>query len=55
MLFAEMAMMEQWEGRGLEGGSDRIGSPCLRDDDVVEGLITLAEAGEPYFEDHARW
>lgn len=35
-------------GEGREGG--RV--PCLRDDDVVEGGVGFAEAGEADFEDH---
>lgn len=30
------------------------GVPGLRDDDVVEGGVAFAEAGEADFEDHAR-
>jgi hypothetical protein len=36
-----------WRG-GEEGG--RV--PSLRDDDVVEGLALVAEAGEADFDDH---
>ena len=36
---------------GDEGNS----GPCLRDDDVVEWLVALAEAGETDLYDHYAW
>ena len=38
-------------GDNLEGGG-RGGGPSLRDDDVVEWVIALAEASEADFDDH---
>lgn len=35
---------------GVEEGGARV--PSLRDDDIVEGLSFVAEAGEPDFDDH---
>lgn len=29
--------------------------PCVRDDDVVEGLVSAPEAGEADFHDHGNW
>lgn len=43
---AELGGLERWMGGG--GG----GLPGLRDDDVVEGGVAFAEAGEADFEDH---
>ena len=33
-------------------GMGEISGPCLRDDDVVEWLVALAEAGETDLDDH---
>jgi hypothetical protein len=41
--------MRKFEVGGTENG---VGVPGVRDDDVVEGGMLLAEAGEPYAEDH---
>ena len=37
---------------GREGRGGKRGAPGLRDDDVVEGSVAFAEAGEADFEDH---
>ena len=39
-----------WGKGGGKGG--KRGAPGLRDDDVVEGSVAFAEAGEADFEDH---
>ena len=39
---------------GGEGGGREV-VPGLSDDDVVEGLMSLAEAGEADLEDHIIW
>ena len=39
-------------GYGRRGGGGREVVPGLSDDDIVEGLMSLAEAGEADLEDH---
>lgn len=39
---------------GWLGGAGWVVVPGVRDDDVVEGVIALAEAGEADLDDHAR-